>query len=69
MTDLYLTDATQVTEATSLIATYGETAGIEAAMRAGASATIGNHIAFCKWRQIERLIDVMATTEAHGTVH
>ncbi|TPG12626.1 hypothetical protein [Sphingomonas oligophenolica] len=69
MNDLYLTDARQVSDATALIATYGETAAAEAATRADRSATIGNAIAFCRWRQIERLIEVMAATEACGTIH
>jgi hypothetical protein len=69
MNDLYLTDAKQVVEATSLIADFGEHAVVEAAIRAGRSATIGNHIAYCRWRQIERLIAMMGVTEATGTVH
>lgn len=69
MNDLYLTDARQVSEATALIATYGGSAAAEAAMRADRSATIGNAVAFCRWRQIERLIDVLAATAASGTVH
>ena len=69
MSDLYLTDAKQVAEATSLIADFGEHAIVEAALRAGRSATIGNHIAYCRWRQIERLIAMMGMNEAIGTVH
>lgn len=69
MNDLYLTDAHQVADATALIASYGETAAVEAATRADRSAMIGNHITFCRWRQIERLIDVMAATQAIGSIH
>ena len=69
MANLYLADASQVTDAATLIATFGETAGIEAAVRAGRSRDLGNHIHFCRWRQIERLIDVMTATEATGTRH
>ena len=69
MAVMYLADAQQVTDATDLIATYGELAAIEASLRAGRSRDLGNHLHFCKWRQIERLIDVMSAIQAVGTVH
>lgn len=69
MLALYLTDAKQVAEAADLIATYGEQASIEAAIRAGHMRNIGNHLHFCRWRQIERLIAIMASDEAVGTIH
>lgn len=69
MADMYLADAQAVTDATDLIATFGESAAIEAAMRAGRSRDLGNHIHFCRWRQIERLIDLMSAPCAVGTVH
>ncbi|MGR6327593.1 hypothetical protein ACU5AX_00855 [Sphingomonas sp. XXL09] len=66
---LYLADADQVIEATDLIAAFGEHAMLEAAVRAGAMRDIGNHVRFCRWRQTERLIAVMVSDEAVGTVH
>jgi hypothetical protein len=30
---------------------------------------MGNHIHLCRWRQIERLIDLLAREAAVGTVH
>ncbi|MDE0878218.1 MAG: hypothetical protein OSB00_06065 [Sphingomonas bacterium] len=69
MSPLFLTDTTQITDAAQLIATFGSGAGGEAAARAGKSAVIGNHITYCRWRQVERLIDVLTATEAPGTVH
>ena len=33
------------------------------------SRDLGNHIHFCRWRQIERLIVLMSVGRAVGTVH
>lgn len=66
---LYLADAGHVTDAAELIAVFGESAGIEASLRAGRSRDIGNHIHFCRWRQVERLIELLASHEVAGTVH
>ena len=66
---MYLADARHVTDAAELMAQFGATAGIEAALRAGRSRDIGNHIHFCRWRQVERLIDLLSSDEAVGTVH
>ncbi len=69
MIDMYLADAKQVAEAADLIASFGEEAAIEAAVRAGRSRTIGNHIHFCRWRQTGRLIELMTSQAVLGTVH
>jgi hypothetical protein len=58
-----------VIEAQALMENYGKTAGIEAADRAEASRNIGNHIQFCRWRQIERLIIMLSVQTTLGTVH
>ncbi|NJM50449.1 MAG: hypothetical protein HC843_05805 [Sphingomonadales bacterium] len=58
-----------VAEAQALIADYGLHAGLEAAERAEASRNIGNHIQFCRWRQIERLIIMLSAQTTLGTVH
>jgi hypothetical protein len=65
----YLADRGQVTEAAELIARFGDSAGFEAASRADRSRDLGNHIHFCRWRQIERLIVLMSIPRAVGTVH
>ena len=65
----YVADRTQLAAATELIVRYGVHAADEAANRADASREIGNHVHFCRWRQVERLIDVLATRRAIGTVH
>ncbi len=60
---------TDVETAAKLIETFGESAGDEAAARAGHSRDMGNHIHFCRWRQIERLIGLLSIEKAFGTVH
>jgi hypothetical protein len=65
----YLVDRAEVVEAANLIQHYGPHAGFEAACRADASAEIGNHLHFCRWRQIERLIVLLSVERAVGTVH
>jgi hypothetical protein len=56
-------------DARKLIDLFGEEAGLEAASRADASRDLGNHIHFCHWRQIERMIELLAAETALGTVH
>ena len=58
-----------VVAADALIGEFGEDAGIEAAVRAKASRNIGNHLKFCRWRQIERLIVMLSVQTTLGTVH
>lgn len=65
----YLADLCEVTDANELIRAYGKHAGSEAAARADRSRDIGNHIHFCRWRQIERLVTLMSIPRAVGTVH
>jgi hypothetical protein len=55
--------------ATDLIASFGSAADIEAATRAVASRDRGNVQQFARWRQIERLIPVLTSKEAIGTLH
>ncbi|KAI1692893.1 secretory lipase domain-containing protein [Ditylenchus destructor] len=65
----YLADRAHVTDAAELIAMFGDDAGFEAAARADRYRDLGNHIHFCRWRQIERLIVLMSVPRAVGTVH
>lgn len=65
----YLSDAADVTVATQLLADHGGAAAVEAAMRAHDGLTNGNVRSFCRWRQIERLVLLLAQPEAVGTVH
>ena len=66
---LYLPDRTFVTEAEDLIARFGQHAALEAASRAGRSRDVGNHIHFCRWRQIERLIHLLDGPSPDGPLH
>lgn len=65
----YVADRAVVADAAKLIAEFGDDAGFEAAARADQSRGIGNHVHFCRWRQIERLILVMTADRSFGTVH
>ena len=65
----YLCDRSQLVAANELIVRFGVHAAAEAALRAGRSRDVGNHIHFCRWRQIERLIDLLAAGRVQGTVH
>lgn len=65
----YLADRKSFEDAAELIHIFGEDAGIEAAARADHSLDVGNHIHFCHWRQIERLIMILGRNAAFGTVH
>ena len=65
----YLANSAEVAAAADLLSSFGEEAGAEAALRAARSRDLGNHIHFCRWRQIERLIAVMRYEHAVGTIH
>jgi len=65
----YLGDRKSFEDAAELIETFGVNAGYEAASRADRSRDVGNHIHFCHWRQIERLIVLLSVEQPIGTVH
>jgi hypothetical protein len=65
----YLGDRTQVQQAAELIQLFGEEAGSQAAAMADRSRDLGNHLHFCRWRQIERLVVLLSIPRAVGTVH
>jgi hypothetical protein len=58
-----------VVAAEVLIGQFGKEAGCEAAERAEASRNIGNHLQFCRWRQIERLILMLNVETTLGAIH
>jgi hypothetical protein len=62
-------DSTDYNDAELLISNYGEEAGLEAANRADKSRSLGNHLHYCKWRQIERLCVLLSIDQSIGTVH
>ncbi|EXS70404.1 hypothetical protein [Sphingobium sp. Ant17] len=65
----YLSGRKSYEDATELMAIFGADAGYEAAARADRSLDLGNHIHFCHWRQIERLIVLLAHDRPLGTIH
>ena len=65
----YLSDRKSFEDAAELIAAFGDNAGYEASARADRSRDLGNHIHFCRWRQIERLIILLRQARPIGTVH
>jgi hypothetical protein len=64
-----LADRRSYEDAATLIELYGDHAGLEAALRADRSRESGNHIHFCHWRQIERMVVLLSVDQTLGTVH
>lgn len=62
-------DSTHYNDAELLISNYGEEAGLEAANRADKSRSLGNHLHYCKWRQVERLCVLLSIDQTIGTIH
>jgi hypothetical protein len=65
----YVANRQTVVDADALIVAFGDDAGFEAASRAETSRDKGNVVGFCRWRQVERLIAVLAGPAATGTIH
>ena len=64
-----VTDRAALAEATDLITHFGDHARLEASMRADRSRSLGNVIHFCRWRMIERTIEMLSDEEASGSIH
>jgi hypothetical protein len=65
----FITGRAALADAASLLETYGDDAGFEAAARAEDARDKDNVMRFCHWRQIERVIATLAEQEVRGTVH
>lgn len=65
----FIHDRGAVSDAAELITRFGDDAGFEAAARADRSRALGNHLNFCRWREIERLIVLLSANRATGTIH
>jgi hypothetical protein len=65
----YIAGRLALAEASELMSSYGDDAGLEAAARAERSRDAGNVLLFCHWRQIERVIATLSDEEVRGTVH
>ena len=66
---VHLPDRSAATEAADLIARFGIHAASEAAAQADKSRNAGNVILFCRWRQIERMVVLLASGRGASTVH
>jgi hypothetical protein len=63
-------DASAAADAAELIHRFGPHAASEAASRATRSRGLGNVVHFCRWRQIERMIELLSSSErADATLH
>jgi len=65
----FVADAGDVRSATDLLAHYGVAATREAATRADRARDLGNHVHFCRWRQVGRLIGWLEGDPVGGTLH
>jgi hypothetical protein len=69
MDDLFIAGRDSLCDAQDLIREFGQEAALQAAVRAEKSREAENILKFCHWRQVERLIDALASEEPQGTVH
>lgn len=65
----FIADRAMIDKVMMLRARYGESAALEAAIRAEESRGRGNVKHFCRWREVARLVELLATEEATGTLH
>jgi hypothetical protein len=69
MDTLFIHGRNALDDAHELIERYGDAAMFEAAARARSSRSDGNVSRFCHWRQIERVVAVLASDEVTGSIH
>ncbi|MFZ4746757.1 MAG: hypothetical protein ACOYLK_07665 [Sphingomonas sp.] len=65
----FVADRASALDAARLLADLGDAAAAAAAARAEISRGLGNVAQFCRWRQIERLIDMMTDADSKQTRH
>ena len=65
----YLAASRPLHDAAELLKLFGAFAVDEAAARADRSRALGNHVHFCRWREVGRLLELLDNTEASGTIH
>jgi hypothetical protein len=66
---IHLPDRAAVADADALISRFGEHAASEAARLAHRSRSLGNVVHYCRWRQIERIIGLLAAGPGAATLH
>jgi hypothetical protein len=67
--DVHFADRAAFGDAVELIERLGDFACSEAARRASENRELGNVVHFCRWRQIERMIEMLRDDEVTGAVH
>lgn len=67
--DAFIASRAALDDACRLMAAHGDDAAFEAAILAEGARDRGNVLGFCHWRQIERVIVVLANEEAPGSLH
>jgi hypothetical protein len=68
--NVYIADPSAVADASELMRRFGDYAADEAAARARRSRGLGNVIHFCRWRQVERMIQMLSSGARTGqTIH
>lgn len=69
MTSPYLAATRPDADAAELIARFGGLAAAEARTRAAHSRRVGNHLHFCRWREVGRLIAALGAARGGATLH
>lgn len=62
-------DRASFEEAAMLIARFGDAAAVEAATKADAFRNTGNLMLFCRWRQVERAVQILQLEDIVGEIH
>lgn len=65
----FLADARDARDADQLRLAFGVRAGAEAAARADHARDLGNHLHYCRWRQVGRLVAWFEAEPEAGTLH
>lgn len=65
----YLAATRPHSDAAELLGRFGIEAPSVAKARAEQSRRVGNHIHFCRWREVGRLLDVMGEERGSQTLH
>ena len=66
---VHLPDAAAAHQAAELIERFGGFAAEEAAVRASRSRELGNVVHYCRWRQIQRLIEYLDAGGPEASLH
>ena len=69
MTSPYLAATRPHHDAAELLTLFGAAAADEAAARAERSRSLGNHLHFCRWREVGRMIATLQRGRVAETLH